>query len=69
MAQLEKEGTLHPDARALFQESMKNENNCADVVAAIMTQLSMKAGFKEWDEEAEKAAKAETHQSRIRDSF
>jgi hypothetical protein len=40
-----------------------------DVVAAIMTQLSLKAGLKEWEEEAFTAAQSEIKQLHFRNTF
>jgi hypothetical protein len=41
----------------------------SDVVAAIMTQLSLKAGLKEWGEGAFMAAQSEMKQLHFRDTF
>ena len=43
VAQLEYHGVLHPDAHMLFIP-MQEEH--PDVITSIMTQLSLKAGFK-----------------------
>jgi hypothetical protein len=40
-----------------------------DVVAAIITQLSLKAGLKEWGEEAFTAAQSEMKQLHFRKTF
>jgi hypothetical protein len=40
-----------------------------DVVAAIMTQLSLKPGLKEWGEEAFMAAQSEMKQFHFRNTF
>jgi hypothetical protein len=40
-----------------------------DVVTAIMTQLSLKAGLKEWGEEAFTAAQSEMKQLHFRNTF
>jgi hypothetical protein len=40
-----------------------------DVVAAIVTQLSLKAGLKEWGEEAFTAAQSEMKQIHFRNTF
>jgi hypothetical protein len=40
-----------------------------DVVVAIMTQLSLKAGLKEWGEEAFMAAQYEMKQLHFRNTF
>jgi hypothetical protein len=41
----------------------------SDVVAAIMTQLSLKAGLKEWREEAFMTAQSEMKQLHFRNTF
>ena len=67
VTQLENHGALHPDAHmAFFQHSMEEQ---PDVVAAIMTQLSLKAGLKEWGEEAKEAVRSEMKQMHLRDTF
>ena len=43
IAQLDKLGTLHPDAHLLFNLSVEEEPS---VVSEIMTQLSLKVGLK-----------------------
>jgi hypothetical protein len=54
VTQLESQGVLNPDAHMFVQEDFYQSD--PDVVAAIMTQLSPKAGLKEWREEAFTAA-------------
>ena len=44
--QLEWQGVLHPDAHMLVQEEFYQAE--PDVVAAVMTQLSMKSGLRSW---------------------
>ena len=46
MAQLEDHGALHPDAHMFF---MKKKEEHSDTVTAIITQLFLKARFKEWE--------------------
>jgi hypothetical protein len=41
----------------------------SDIVAAIMTQLSLKAGLKEWDKKGFKAAHSEMKQLNLRKTF
>jgi hypothetical protein len=53
VTQLERHGALHPDAHIVFQTHMYQAE--PDVVAVIMTQLSLKAGLREWGKEAQKA--------------
>jgi hypothetical protein len=55
--QFESQGVLNPDAHMFVQEAFYQAE--PDVVAAIMTQLSLKAGLKEWGEEAFTAAQSE----------
>ena len=54
MAQLDKLGTLHPDAHLLFNLSVEEQPS---VVSAIMTQLSLKVELKTWGEKGRKALK------------
>ena len=46
-------GALHPDLHMAFLQHMIEK--VPDAVGAILTQLSMKAGLKEWGKDAEKA--------------
>ena len=66
MAQLENQGTLHPDAHLLFNLAVEEQPS---VVSAIMTQLSLKVGLKTWVEKGRKAMKSEMKQLHIRDTF
>ena len=50
VTQLETHGALHPDTHTFFQTDMYQAE--PDIVAMIMTQLSLKAGLKEWGAEA-----------------
>jgi hypothetical protein len=50
VTQLESQGFLNPDAHMFVQEDFYQAE--PDVVAAIMTQLSLNAGLKEWGDEA-----------------
>ena len=67
LAQLENHGALHPDSHHLFFQSMAE--NSPDVVAAIMTQLSLKVGLKQWGKKAHAAAHSEMKQLHMRDTF
>ena len=67
VTQLERHGALHPDAHMLFQTDMYQAE--PDVVAAIMTQLLLKAGLREWGKEAQKAVHSEMKQLHFRDTF
>jgi hypothetical protein len=50
VTQLETQGVLKPDAHMFVQEDFYQAE--PDVVAAIMTQLSLKAGLKEWGDQS-----------------
>jgi hypothetical protein len=50
VTQIESQGVLNPDAHMFVQEDLYQAE--PDAVAAIMTQLSLKAGLKEWGDEA-----------------
>ena len=50
MAQLESHGVLHPDSHIFAQEYFYQAE--PGVVISIMNQLSLKAGLKEWGENA-----------------
>ena len=67
VTQLESHGVLNPDAHMFAQEDFYQAE--PDVVAAIMTQLSLKAGLKEWGDEAFTAAQSEMKQLHFRDTF
>ena len=67
-AQLDQHGALlHPDAYMSFCQDMIEE--APDVVTAIMTQLSLKAGLKAWGKPAREAAKNEMKQLHVRNTF
>ena len=67
MTLLHGEGLLHPDTHMLFNQVMSETE--PDAVAAIMTQLSLKAGLKQWKGKAHDAAYAEMKQLHMRDTF
>ena len=67
MTQMESEGALYPDAHMFFNECM--EQSEPDVVAMIMTQLSLKSGLKQWGKPAKEAVKSEMKQLHFRDTF
>ena len=67
VTQLESQEALHPDAHMFFNQSMCQEE--PDVVAAIMTQLSLKAGLKQWGDKATEAVRSEMKQLHFRDTF
>jgi len=67
VAQLQDYGVLHPDTHLLFcQCAIADE---PDVVARIMTQLSLKAGMRQWGKVAEQAVLSEMKQLHMRDTF
>ena len=66
MAQLDKQGTLHPDAHLLFNLSVEEEPS---VVSEIMTQLSLKVGLNTWVEKGKKSMKSDMKQLHLRDTF
>jgi hypothetical protein len=67
VTQLESQGVLNPDAHMFVQEDFYQAD--LDVVAAIMTQLSLTAGLKEWGDEAFTAALSEMKQLHFRNTF
>ena len=67
VTQLETYGALHPDTHTFFQMDMQQAE--PDVVAMIMTQLSLKAGLKRWGRKAEEAVHSEMKQLHFRDTF
>jgi hypothetical protein len=64
--QLESQGVLNPDFHMFVQEDFYQVE--PDVMAAIMTQLSLKAGLKECGEEAFMAAESEMKQLHFRNT-
>jgi hypothetical protein len=50
VTQLETHGVLHPDSHMFIQEDFYQSD--PDVVAHIMTQLSLKSGLKQWGDKA-----------------
>jgi hypothetical protein len=67
VTQLESQGVLNPDSHMTVQEDFYQAE--PDVVAAMMTQLSLKAGLKEWGEEAFMATQSEMKQFHFRNTF
>jgi hypothetical protein len=67
VTQLESQGVLNPDSHMFVQEDFYQAE--PDVLAAIMTQLSLKAGLKEWGEEAFTAAQSEMKELHSRNTF
>ena len=60
-------GVLHPDSHMFVQEDFYQYE--PDVVAMIMTQLSLKAGLKEWGQTGHDAAFSEMKQLHFRNTF
>jgi hypothetical protein len=58
---------LNPDAHMFVQDDFYQAE--PNVVAAIMTQLSLKAGLKEWGDRAFTAARSEVKQLHLRNTF
>jgi hypothetical protein len=58
---------LYPDAHMFLQDDFYQAE--PDVVASIMTQLSLKAGLKEWGKKGFKAAHSEMKQFHLRKTF
>jgi hypothetical protein len=67
VTQLETQGVLNPDAHMFVQEDFYQVE--PDVVAAIMTQLSLKAGLKEWGDRAFTATRSEMKQLHLWNTF
>ena len=67
VTQLEQQGVLNPDAHMFVQEDFYQAE--PDVVAIIMTQLSLKAGLKAWGDQAHMAAHSEMKQLHMRNTF
>ena len=66
-AQLVDEGVIHPDMHSFFQNELCQQP--PEVVAVIMTQLSLKAGLKAWKEKGYEGAFSEMKQLHMRDTF
>jgi len=67
VAQLEKQHVLNPDAHMFVQRDFYQAE--PDVVAMVMTQLSLKAGLKAWGDKAHTAAHNEMKQLHLRNTF
>jgi hypothetical protein len=67
VTQLAEENVLHPDAHMFLQDDFYQSE--PDVVAAIMTQLSLKRGLQEWGDNAYLAAESEMKQLHFRNTF
>jgi hypothetical protein len=67
VTQLESQGVFYPDAHMFVQDYFYQAE--PDVVVAIMTQLSLKAGLKEGGKKRFKAAHSEIKQLHLRKTF
>ena len=67
VTQLENNGVLNPDAHMFVQEDFYQAE--PDVVASVMTQLSLKVGLRTWGDKALSAVKSEMKQLHFRDTF
>jgi hypothetical protein len=67
VTQLESQGVLNPDAHMFVQDDFYQAE--PDIVAAIMTQLSLKSGLKEWGKMGFKAAHSDRKQLHLRKTF
>ena len=67
VTQLAEDNVMHPDAHMFLQDDFYQSE--PDVVAAIMTQLSLKRGLQEWGDNAYLAAEAEMKQLHYRHTF
>jgi hypothetical protein len=67
VTQLETHGVLHPDSHMFVQEDFYQSD--PDVMAHIMTQLSLKSGLKQWGNKAYVAVTSEMKQLHFRNMF
>jgi hypothetical protein len=67
VTQLETQGVLNPYAHIFVQEYFYQAK--PDVVASIMTQLSLEAGLKEWGDRGFTAARSKMKQLHLRNTF
>jgi hypothetical protein len=67
VTQLESQGVLNPDSHMFVQDDFYQDE--PDVMAAIMTQLSLKSGLKEWGEVAFTAAQSDMNQLHFWNTF
>jgi hypothetical protein len=65
--QLESQVVLNTDSHMFVQDDFYQAE--PDVVASIMTQLSLEVGLKEWGEEAFTAAQSKMKQLHFRNTF
>ena len=66
MSQVDHKDVLHPDAHFYFNDATAQP---VSAVEEIMTQLSLKAGLKQWGEKANNVIQAEMKQLHFRNKF
>jgi len=66
-AQYENNEILHPDSHMFHQQKVCEQQ--PDVAQAIMTQLSLRAGLREWGSKAKEAVHSEMKQLHLRGTF
>jgi hypothetical protein len=67
VTQLEIQGVLNPDAHMFVQDDSYQAE--PDVVTAIMTQILLRVGLKEWGKKGFNAAHSEIKQLHLRKTF
>jgi hypothetical protein len=67
VTQLEIQGVINPYVHMFTQDDLYQAE--PDIVAVIMTQLSLKAGLKEWGKKGFKAAHSEMKKLHLRKTF
>ena len=67
ITQLESQGVLNPDAHMFLQEGFYQAD--PDVVASVMTQLSLNSGLRAWGYKAYTAVQSEMKQLHFRNTF
>ena len=67
VTQLQENNVLYPDTHMFMQHDFYQAES--DVVASVMTQLSLKAGMKQWGDKALNAVTSEMRQLHFRDTF
>ena len=66
MSQVKHQDVLHPYAHLEFNDAIAQS---VSAVAAIMTQISPKAGLEQWEEKAKNAMQAEMKQLHFSNTF
>jgi hypothetical protein len=65
--QLETQGVLYPDYHMFIQEDFYQAN--PNVMVHVMTQLSLRSGFKQWGDKAYVVVTSEMKQLHFRNTF